>query len=383
MTEIETESKPKAQTIIRLKKKCRKKALTKKKHGKYLEQYFEQVNKISPNKDSITIETTSSYNQEVISRDDFQPSNHFIWLLYLSFSRHYPLILTPDDIWLTVLQGFSIHINKHSKKYRKRFTQSTTKETIKVRHDRLVKGSTSSPWHEVFPMFSKELKTRIGEEMHEFVTKGFSTTTPVIKNAYNIMLMDVVKSYFNYRVLTRCGIPEIRLEGTVEDWEELAERVTKFKEFGLGWWVKNLQFVLTNIVKTVKANGEGLNQFWKSIYKWNSASGGDRITGWVHCLFPYKNDHTVNPYCKDFNFDLCVKLSTRHGLKRSDFPSGMCKVPFVWEYYNQEFEMDFYSGFTALLQEKKDKGAIRTNIGWIVCHKLNAITQNLKKKKNN
>ncbi|KAJ3424002.1 hypothetical protein M0812_29634 [Anaeramoeba flamelloides] len=382
-TKKETETKKNPQTIINLKTKTTKKNLEKQKHGLYLAKYFEQVNNLPKNRDTITIETTSSYNQEVITREDFQPNNHFIWLLHLSFCDHLPLVLTPDDIWLTLLQGFSIHINKHSAKYRSRFMQGAEKETIRVRHDGLVKGSTSSPWHEVFPMFSKELKSRIGEKNFGALVTSFSTTTPVIENAYTIMLMDIVKSYFDYRARTMCGIPEIRLEGTVEDWEDLYDRVATFEEYGLGWWVEKLRYVLKRIVQTIKSNGEGLEEFWESFYKWKSTSGGDRITGWVHCLFPYKNSQTRNPYCKNFDFEISLEPSIRNGLKRSDFPSGMSKVPFVWEYYNQEFEMDFYSGFTSLLQEEKDNGAIRTNIGWIVSHKLNSISQNLKKTRRN
>ncbi|KAJ3439595.1 hypothetical protein M0812_15628 [Anaeramoeba flamelloides] len=321
-------------------------------------------------KKETTIECASGNDKEVISRARFKPNNHLLAMLHLSFCDHVPMILTPDDIWLTLLQGFSTHININAEKYRTRFTQSSEKETIRVRHDGLVKGGTDSPWHEVFPMFSNVLKEKLGEELHGFLVKGFSTTTPVVENAYNIMLMDVVKSYYDYRVMTMCGIPEIHIEGTLEDWEGLYDRVSKFEEFDLGWWSEKLRYVLGNIVKTVKSKGKKDKKFWQSFYKFKSFSGGDVATGWVNILFPYDKNEKLNPYCK--NYDPNKKEDKNRfggdGLNLGQYPSGLSKVPFIWEYFSQKFDMDFFSGFTGLLQEERDNGALRTNIGWAVAY---------------
>ena len=39
--------------------------------------------------------------------------------------------------------------------------------------------------------------------------------------------MDSMKAYFECHVVSFCGIPEVRLEGTHEDWVRLAKKTEK------------------------------------------------------------------------------------------------------------------------------------------------------------
>ena len=59
-----------------------------------------------------------------------------------------------------------------------------------------------------------------------------------------IVLLDAMQSYFEYVVHTLCGIPTITLEGTQEDWKDLAARVQGFREFGLELWLDVLSPIL-------------------------------------------------------------------------------------------------------------------------------------------
>src|SRR5436305_573998 len=49
----------------------------------------------------------------------------------------------------------------------------------------------------------------------------FSTTTKNSLTASRIVLLDMVKAYFTYKVCLECGIPKVTLEGTLEDWTKL------------------------------------------------------------------------------------------------------------------------------------------------------------------
>ena len=57
----------------------------------------------------------------------------------------------------------------------------------------------------------------------------FSTTTKNSLTASRIVLLDMVKAYFSYKLCTMCGIPKITLEGTLEDWEHLQEKVIELR----------------------------------------------------------------------------------------------------------------------------------------------------------
>ena len=39
-------------------------------------------------------------------------SNPLVGAIHLAFSRHLPLTLSPDAIWLTIMQGFSHHVDQ-------------------------------------------------------------------------------------------------------------------------------------------------------------------------------------------------------------------------------------------------------------------------------
>ena len=56
---------------------------------------------------------------------------------------------------------------------------------------------------------------------------SFSTTGAVEQVANGIVLMSAMKSYFAYRGRTLCGIPEVTLEGTVDDWTNIGWAVCK------------------------------------------------------------------------------------------------------------------------------------------------------------
>lgn len=40
--------------------------------------------------------------------------NGLIAALHLCWSNHYPLVLTPDMIWLCIAQGFALHVNANA-----------------------------------------------------------------------------------------------------------------------------------------------------------------------------------------------------------------------------------------------------------------------------
>ena len=137
-----------------------------------------------------------------------------------AFADHYPLVLTPDAIWLCIAQGFALHVNENAERLRGKFVRHKEKAKIVIQRDDFVKGSPANPWPEVFQAFSEAIAAHIGRQ-RDLVVCDFSTTGPVERAASEIVLMDAMQKYFSYEVLTSCGIPEITLEGTVDDWRSI------------------------------------------------------------------------------------------------------------------------------------------------------------------
>ena len=142
-----------------------------------------------------------------------QEVNGFVFAVHFAFANHYPLVIKPDHIWLLITQALAIHVNSNSEALRKHFVQHKEKKTITVIDDSLMMGSDSNNWNRVFAGFSRDIAEQIGEDKVKEIVADFTTTTPTDKIASEIVLMETVKAYFDYQLLTKCGIPYILLEG--------------------------------------------------------------------------------------------------------------------------------------------------------------------------
>src|SRR5688572_27047205 len=60
----------------------------------------------------------------VVTDSDYHP---LIASAALAFKKHYPLVLSPDVIWLTILQGVAQHIANHANQLRHRLVRHQTK----------------------------------------------------------------------------------------------------------------------------------------------------------------------------------------------------------------------------------------------------------------
>ena len=317
------------------------------------------------------IEACSRYRGQLVESVDFY--HPLLGALHTAFAFHHPICLSPDIIWLTLTQGLAHHINMNAEELRHHFVQHSGKLKIKVRRDDFVKGSADNPWAEVFGEFSEQIHQHIGKA-HELIVANFSTTGPIERAASEVVLLDAMQSYFEYEVVSLCGIPTIKLEGTVEDWRSIAQRVEEFARFGLEWWVEPLRPILKEFVAA--AAGSVNTEFWDSIYKYQGpeGSGSPYITGWVAKLFPYImnreaewepmfEDMTTQPlYLRNpwLDFELSPDIEAL-----GVFPNLPSKAPFNWNYLGNVYEMEFVAGLIGVSQEPESL-CLRPEIGWVV-----------------
>ena len=283
-------------------------------------------------------------------------NNAFVSAVHTAFSLHYPLVLSPDALWLVIAQGFAQHINANSEQLRKRFVQHQGKKAIEIRKDSIFLGSQSNDWEGALDQFSEGVRVEVGDEVHHLLTPTFSTTGPVEKAAAQIVLMNCFQDYFNYRLVCICGLPEITLEGTVEDWCQLRDKAMALGQYELQWWTEHLRPILDQFVNA--ASGKVDRKFWSSIYKLEQAYGHYTVNGWVVDLFPYIRTKR-NEYLGCWKVDEQGKLST------SAFPPGVVSVPFMLTNPCFSHQMRFYAGFMAATQDQETL-TIRPEIGWAV-----------------
>jgi hypothetical protein len=317
------------------------------------------------------VEACDSYSADVVA----QPGYHsLIAAADLAYRHHFPLVLSPDAIWLTIAQGFARHVANHAEELRARIVPHQGKATLDVRRDDFVKGSPENPWAEVWPAFCEEIRKHIGDEAHGLLVCDFSTTGPAERAASEVVLMDCVQSYFAYSFHTLCGIPAVTLEGTVEDWEKVRDRTARLGQYNLSWWTDRLGPILDELVQAAK--GSPTSAFWKQLYKEDNGSGGPYLSGWLVRLLPYLKHRDydeaarrLTPWRTDLpNFLLAKPLNyggMLRGLKHDMLPSSVSAVPFEWHYLNETFDYQFLAGVMAATQDP-DTRAIRPRVGWAV-----------------
>jgi hypothetical protein len=198
--------------------------------------------------------------------------------LDLSFRKHIPLQLSADDLLLPL-----IHAGAWIKNIQAQSAAPAEKIQLVVRRDDFMLGKPN-PWPEVFSEFRTQIQNYIGPKQAELFSGSFSTTGVLQQSAYDVALMDAYQSAFSYHNCFMCGIPSVQLLGTNSDWEEFRSRasniVRSFEGVDEEWRGKILE-AIGNIADTVSGALGAPQEFWSSMYRWKSHSGGAGIDGWV------------------------------------------------------------------------------------------------------
>jgi hypothetical protein len=310
------------------------------------------------------VEACSRYHGQLVAGVHFHP---VVAATHLAFHDHRPLVLSPDIIWLLIAQGFANHVNANAENLRRHLVRHAGKLSVEVRRNDFIKGSPENPWCEIFEEFTDQVRGHIGEVIRDLLLPTFSTTGPVERTATQIVLLDALQSYFSFVCHSACGIPQIVLEGTPNDWQTLAERAAGLAHFGLQWWTVWLMPILREFVDAAK--GKVNQDFWQSIYKREEVSGGHWITGWLTTFFPYLKDfQTGQPARRNPLLDPKVdqhRSLMGWGPSTDAFPSGLARAPFFWHYHDRTFDMEFLGGFVGVVQDAATL-QLRPEIGWAV-----------------
>lgn len=335
-----------------------------------------------------------------IPSPDAGPVHAFIYAANLAYDGHRPLVLSPDMIWLLIAQGFAIHVNENAAALRGRLVAHEGKAKITVRRDEFVRGFAGNDWEGVLDEFAERIGAYMGSKAFGLTVREFSTTGRVERAAFAVALMDTVQSYYDFGLLTLCGIPEITLEGTPEDWAEVRLGAEALTEWDLDWWTKHLLPVLDQFVAA--SRGDVDLTFWQSFYKVEHQSGGPYINGHVVNLFPYSVAALPSPrereslirsyrerramtyeqavaHCDEFYQGHGKPFRNRHlGWRKPDkegpsfegmisgvLPPALSSAPLTWECQGTTLPMEFVAGFVGVSQDTETM-ALRPEIGWAV-----------------
>jgi len=291
---------------------------------------------------------------------------------YSAYENHLPIRLTPDIIWLLIVQGFSHHVNFNAEYLRDRFVNFEKKKKLEIIINKYhsYKQMKSKDYENLFENLTEQIKENVGEELINTIDFNFSTSNKITKVVGYTSIMSAMKKYFEFEGFCHmCNYPYIILEGTVKDWENILKKTKELSKYDLERWVENLEPVLSKIIETKK--GKIDKKFWKEILYPDKADEKieigeyeykiiqvDAIKGWLLLFFPYfKNGN--------FRYDTFLKTEDLWRL-----PDRLLKTPLLMKSDDEgETPMTIYSGFFGMNVDKEKDNLVTAEIGWFVKEK--------------
>jgi len=212
-------------------------------------------------------------------------NNSFVSALYEAYNSHYFLVIRPDDVWLTIVLALADYINNHAEEMRDLFVTHQGKEDLII--------YTTHVGKHIVEQFSEAIDKKTLASVRDFIEPRFSTTTANDSLVARVALLGALKNYFAYGCCIMCGIPQVTLEGTMEDWQKLRSKIVELgnryaaNQPQLGWWRDILLPIVDQFILSYQ--GSPNEDFWQSCA--NSKGGGSGptyVSGWAVAFAPFE-----------------------------------------------------------------------------------------------
>jgi len=308
---------------------------------------------------------------QVIETSDFHP---LIASAALAFKHHHSLVLCPDIIWITILQGVAQHIRNHASELRHRLVQHETKIELVVDSELGGLPATDAEMLGLVSAFLDRMIRHLPPDKRFLLGVEFSTTTDAARIASCVTFMDAMQPYFDYIFAIICGIPSVVLEGMTGDWELLHSKVQALHEsdLNLSWWTKHLLPLIDHFVRA--SRGDVDTGHWRNLCKVIERYGVDDLNGWLLKFVPYvkreKNESPIhrNPVLELTEYpDSAESRFEITGCTSNMLPSGLSRVPVTClnSKTGSSEQFEFTSGFIGVIQDK-DHLSLKAHIGWAI-----------------
>ena len=179
---------------------------------------------------------------------------------------------------------FNAYVNAHSEELRSSFVAHEGQKALRIDGG----FDFASMARKMADLISQNV---VDPTLRDWIVPAFSTTTLNDKTVSCMIMMATLKAYFSYTFGIDCGIPQVTLEGTKEDWLSVRNRVEKLKTYGVECvaWYHLLAPILDRFVRAFDdPNGSENIDFWQKIVDLhNNGSGPTFLSGWItaFCVF--------------------------------------------------------------------------------------------------
>lgn len=209
----------------------------------------------------------------------FNMNNHGLFgLISHAYTYHKNVTINPTDIWILLLSQFKTIVKENPEYYRSLFTESDTKTELCVLTDSLYE----LPVNAIKDALDEHIKFNT-----DLLFPKFTTDTTVSNELKTHLLLDMSSPYFSYSMML-CGIRNIKIGGTTNDWNNLCNSFIALNKIFYNessddylLWQNAVLHIIDILYESSK--GDYDIEFFKDIFtKRNIGSGGDiEINGWI------------------------------------------------------------------------------------------------------
>lgn len=278
----------------------------------------------------------------------------FLGAAVKAWNEHRPLRLSPDAVWMVLLEALATRIEGNPEGCRRDMVRHQGQLELRFELDPSHRTllSEDSTWNRIVSLILAQMDGHVLAGGGSNLAPVFSTTTPTRSLATRGRLLPLYKHYFTYLDYPICGIPQITLEGTPEDWKLLRRRVRHLGVCGLRGWTRQVDPVLAEFVRA--SEGHPSRAFWKAFVRFSPAKGGcgstPTVDGWISALMPVSESGGIRPFMSAMNPD---DVPDSHGSANVNIHNGHGWTPY-----------SFRSGFSGVAQHAD--GSLFPELGWNV-----------------
>ena len=264
-------------------------------------------------------------------------NNGFVGAVHRAYSQHHRLMIRPDDVWTCLATQFSRYVDANGEVLR-----SGQKE-LKVHFS----GSLNTV---DYGEFARKIIDKMSEHLKDpdvraWLIPSFSTTTVNDVVINSVVLMSAMQKYFKYVCFIECGLPQVTLLGTLEDWQTLRAKIDRFVKYDIDNqmkdWVSLLGPILDEFVNSYQ--GKVNLEFWDKVCSHlGGGSGPSYISGWLTAFCVFDND---GKYTDERNHKYSkYKRYPYPVVETENVPSGVVFVPVLVNDNGTEYKTQMMAG---------------------------------------
>ena len=213
------------------------------------------------------------------------------------YNRHCVLVVSPDDFWLTFLTAYMQYckMDKNKTAAAEHLFEDGKIPEKKIRLTTVFKPDSIAA--DLEDQAIEQLKASgVNRELVSLFMRRFTSSKAEHNLAKALCVLKTYEEYIELVMMLLCGIPAVKMMGTLDDWKKLGGMVTELREHAdrmklpeplPAWWWDLAQDICRNLVVSYEGTDkEKTVEWWSKIISSERYGSGGQVKygGWLSQL---------------------------------------------------------------------------------------------------